>query len=145
MRDCARDVKLSSQLPDYARNDHGNLAEQTRPIGPDVAKRAGGAATPSRGASTAAAARVADAVTRADLAKSTGCTACHGVTQKVVGPAFREIGGRYAGDAGAAERLAHRVRQGSTGAWGPVPMPAQSQVSDADARTLVRWILDGAR
>jgi cytochrome c len=67
------------------------------------------------------------------------------MTQKIVGPAFRDIGSRYAGDATAAERLAQRVRKGSTGAWGPVPMPPQSQLSETDALALVRWILEGAR
>jgi cytochrome c len=144
MRNCVSEVRLSSQMPDHARNDHGDLAEQTRAIG-QGATRSAGAATATKLASAAGARKTADAGTRADLAKSTGCTACHGTTQKVVGPAFRDIGGRYSGDAGAAERLAQRVREGSAGAWGPVPMPPQTQLSEADARALVRWILDGAR
>jgi cytochrome c len=135
MRDCQREVRLSSQLPDYARGDHGNLAEQTRPIG-DRTKVA--TVAPKAG-------RTTEGPARAELAKSTGCTACHGVTQKLVGPPFRDIGGRYANDAGAADRLARHVRQGSSGVWGPVPMPPQSQLSEADARALVRWILEGSR
>jgi cytochrome c551/c552 len=141
MRDCQREVRLSSQLPEYALGDHGNLAEQTRAIGHVAGGRA-----PAKPASSPGAQAKADAPSgRADLAKATGCTACHGLTQKIVGPAFRDIGGRYAGDSAAADRLTQRVKQGSTGVWGPTPMPAQSQLSDADARALVRWILDGSR
>ena len=135
MRDCVREVRLSSQMPEHARNDHGNLAEQTRPIGPtNGTKRTVATAAPK--------APAADA--HGERAKTAGCMACHGVTQKVVGPAFREIGGRYAGDGGAVERLAARVRNGGAGAWGQVPMPPQP-LSDGEAKALVRWILDGAK
>jgi cytochrome c551/c552 len=143
MTNCVREVRLSSQMPEHARNDHGNLAEQTRPLGQGTKRNVAvaGAKVVVGGESK----KLADAGTRAELAKSTGCTACHGTTSKLVGPAFREIGGRYAGDSAAAERLAQRVRQGSTGAWGAIPMPPQTQLSEADARALVRWILEGAR
>jgi S-disulfanyl-L-cysteine oxidoreductase SoxD len=135
MRNCAGDVRLSSQMPDYARNDHGDLAEQTRPIGPtNGTKRTSAGAT-----------KTAAAESRGELAKTAGCTACHGMSQKLVGPAFREIGGRYAGDGSAAERLVTRVKLGSSGSWGTVAMPPQPQLSDAEAKALVRWILDGAR
>jgi cytochrome c len=143
MTNCVREVRLSSQMPEHARNDHGNLAEQTRPIGQGAKRNA--AAAGAKGGAGGESKNVGDGGTRAELAKSTGCTACHGTTSKLVGPAFRDIGGRYAGDSAAAERLARRVRQGSSGAWGPVPMPAQTQLSEADAVALVRWILDGAR
>lgn len=135
MRDCVRDVRLSSQMPEHARNDHGNLAEQTRPIGPtNGTKRTVATAAPKASAADA----------HGERAKTAGCMACHGVTQKVIGPAFREIGGRYAGDGGAVEHLAARVRNGGSGAWGAVPMPPQP-LSDGEAKALVRWILDGAK
>ncbi len=135
MRDCVREVRLSSQMPEHARDDHGNLAEQTRPIGPtNGTKRTSAATTKARAPEP-----------RGELAKTAGCTACHGMTQKIVGPAFREIGGRYAGDGSAADRLAVRVRQGSSGSWGAVAMPPQPQLSDAEAKALVRWILDGSK
>jgi len=145
MRDCVREVRLSSQMPDHARNDHGNLAEQTRAIGQGTKRNAAAPASTSVASAAVSPTTTADTGTRAALAKSSGCTACHGATQKVVGPAFRDIGGRYAGDPAAVELLAQRVRKGSAGAWGEVPMPPQSQVGDADARALVRWILEGAR
>jgi cytochrome c len=77
----------------------------------------------------------------ADLAKAKNCFACHTVDKKVVGPAYKDVAKKYAGDKGAAERLAKKVREGGVGVWGSVPMPANPQVSDADARTLVQWVL----
>lgn len=136
MRDCAREVRLSSELPEHAQGTHGNLAEQTRTIGPGNGKKppAGGIA-----------AKVAAADARSDLARASGCTACHGATQKIVGPAFREIAARYAKDAGAVDRLAERVRAGGSGVWGQVPMPPQPQLKDGEAKSLVQWILAGSR
>ncbi|MFM8386824.1 MAG: c-type cytochrome, partial [Planctomycetia bacterium] len=69
------------------------------------------------------------------------CLACHQVDRKVVGPAFRDIGRRYAGQSGAAEMLARKIRQGGAGAWGAVPMAANPHVSEADARRLAEWVL----
>jgi len=127
MTNCVAEVKLSSELPDYARDQHGNLAEQQRGVAATtVAKVA-----PTRGG--------------LELAKASGCTACHGVTGKVVGPGFREIATRYAGDKEAQTRLAAKVKAGGAGAWGSVPMPPQAQVADGDARALVDWILSGAK
>jgi cytochrome c len=77
----------------------------------------------------------------ADLAKAKNCFACHTVDKKIVGPAYKDVAKKYASDKGAAERLAKKVREGGVGVWGSVPMPANPQVSDADARTLVQWVL----
>ena len=77
----------------------------------------------------------------ADLAKAKNCMACHAVANKVVGPSFKDIAGKYAGQADAEDKLSQKVMKGGSGAWGPVPMPANPQVSDAEARTLVRWVL----
>ncbi len=71
--------------------------------------------------------------------------ACHGVSAKVIGPGFRDVAARYAGDTTAESRLVVKVKSGGTGAWGAVPTPAQPLLSDADARTLVQWILAGAK
>ncbi|MEO8753821.1 MAG: c-type cytochrome, partial [Casimicrobiaceae bacterium] len=131
MKDCVPVVHLSSEMPDYARDQHGNLAEQTRAIG----------------AASVAAAKSAPVAPRSglDLAKAASCTACHGLAEKIVGPGFREVATRYAGDPGAEARLVAKVKAGGTGAWGAIPMPAQPQVKEADARMLVQWILAGAR
>ena len=75
------------------------------------------------------------------LATSKNCMACHSVDKKLVGPSFKDIAAKYAGQAGAADKLASKVVKGGSGVWGPVPMPANAQVNDADAKKLVDWIL----
>jgi cytochrome c len=80
------------------------------------------------------------AMANADLAKSKNCMACHAVANKLVGPSFKDIGAKYAGQKDAEDKLTQRVLKGSSGVWGPVPMPANAQVSEAEARTLVKWI-----
>jgi len=92
-------------------------------------------------AATLAVAAVPPAQASADLAKAKACMACHTVASKLVGPAYKDVAARYAKDAGAEARLVQKIQKGSSGAWGPVPMPANPQVSDADARTLAKWIL----
>lgn len=76
-----------------------------------------------------------------DLAKKNGCLACHALDKKLVGPAWNEVGKKYAGDATAAEQLAVKVKKGTKGAWGPVPMPPNATVKDADVKTLVEFVL----
>lgn len=134
MINCARDARVSSQMPDYARDQHGNLAEQSRP--------AWGAAAVSAAAKPAAAVPLKGG---AELAEAAACMACHGIDQKIVGPGFREIAAKYRGVAGAESNLAEKIKKGSVGVWGPIPMPAQSQVELADTRTIVQWILAGAK
>ena len=75
------------------------------------------------------------------LATSKNCMACHSVDKKLVGPSFKDIAAKYAGQAGAADKLAGKIVKGGSGVWGPVPMPANAQVNDADAKKLVDWIL----
>ena len=79
------------------------------------------------------------------LAKSKNCMACHAVDKKLVGPAYQEVAKKYADQKEAAATLAASIRKGGAGKWGPVPMPAQAALSEADARTLAEWILAGAR
>lgn len=79
------------------------------------------------------------------LAKSKNCMACHAVDKKLVGPAYQEVAKKYADQKEAAATLAASIRKGGSGKWGPVPMPAQAALSEADARTLAEWILAGAR
>eukprot|EP00455_Lapot_gusevi_P017658 TRINITY_DN19503_c0_g1_i1.p4 TRINITY_DN19503_c0_g1~~TRINITY_DN19503_c0_g1_i1.p4 ORF type:complete len:103 (-),score=38.53 TRINITY_DN19503_c0_g1_i1:1-309(-) len=75
------------------------------------------------------------------LATDKNCLACHAVDKKVVGPAFQDIAAKYAGQKDAADKLAVKVQKGSSGAWGPIPMPANTQVNDAEAKKLVAWVL----
>lgn len=81
------------------------------------------------------------AMASADLAKAKNCMACHAMDNKVVGPGYKEVAAKYAGQKDAEDKLVQKVLKGGAGAWGPVPMPANPQVSDAEARTLVKWIL----
>ena len=76
-----------------------------------------------------------------DLVKKAGCTACHSNDKKIVGPAYNDVSAKYKGDAGAAAKLADKVKKGGTGAWGPVPMPPNPAVSDADLKTMITYIL----
>ena len=79
------------------------------------------------------------------LAEKHGCLGCHAVATKLVGPAYRDVAAKYAGDATANKALAQSIRNGGAGKWGEMPMPPQKQVSEADAKKLARWILDGAK
>jgi cytochrome c len=75
------------------------------------------------------------------LAKSKNCMACHALDKKVVGPAYKDVAKKYAGQKDAADKLAAKVIKGGSGVWGPVPMPANAQVNDAESKKLVAWIL----
>src|SRR5947207_1982588 len=76
-----------------------------------------------------------------DLLKKSGCTACHAIDKKVVGPAYQDVAAKYKGDATAAAKLQEKVKKGGSGVWGPVPMPPNAQVPDADIKTMVTYIL----
>ena len=75
------------------------------------------------------------------LMQKDGCGACHAVDKKIVGPAYQDVAAKYKGDAGALAKLSQKVKTGGAGVWGPVPMPPNPQVADADIKTLVSWIL----
>ena len=79
------------------------------------------------------------------LAEKYGCLGCHATATKLVGPAYQDIATKYAGDANVGAALARSIRNGGSGKWGEIPMPPQKQVSEADAKKLARWILDGAK
>lgn len=81
------------------------------------------------------------AMANADLAKAKNCMACHAVANKLVGPAFKDVAAKYAGQKDAEDKLSAKVQKGGSGAWGAVPMPANPQVSEAEAHTLVKWVL----
>ena len=76
-----------------------------------------------------------------DLLKKSGCTACHANDKKVVGPAYKEVAAKYKGDAGATAKLADKVKKGGSGVWGPVPMPPNPAIADADIKTMVAYVL----
>jgi cytochrome c len=149
MKDCAAEPKLASLLPDYARNAHGNLQEQNRPVGPqrgaDTTRPEGrGAALAQPVVAQAAppsgpAAGGGNKAALALLAKHS-CTACHGMDKKLVGPGFAEIAKKQSGK---IDYLLGKIREGGVGVWGPIPMPAQN-LPQADAKLLAEWISQGA-
>lgn len=142
MKDCGPEPRIASELPAYARNSHGNLADQHRPFGP---VRGADTTRPPGAARVAASPAPAPAPAAGlGLARAAGCLACHDVTAKRLGPSFRELAARYAKDPGAPERLATAIRSGSRGAWGAVPMPPQGKVASGEVQEIVKWVLEGA-
>lgn len=75
------------------------------------------------------------------LAQKNACMSCHGVDKKIVGPAFKDVAKKYAGDAKAEAELVAKVKNGSKGVWGQVPMPPNPQVKDEDAKKIIAWVL----
>ena len=76
-----------------------------------------------------------------ELLKKNACTACHANDKKLVGPAYKEVAAKYKGQKDAAAMLAAKVKKGGQGVWGPIPMPPNASVSDADIATMVKYIL----
>ncbi len=160
MKDCTPEPKVASFLPDYARNAHGNLAEQNRMVGPQhgadttkpepkgsgaaAAAATVAAAAPAKEQAKPAAARPAaggaDSKAILALLSKYSCTACHAMDKKVVGPSFADIAKKHAGK---ADYLAGKIKNGGSGVWGPIPMPAQS-LSEAEAKTIAVWLAAGA-
>ncbi len=150
MKDCAVEPKVASFLPDFARNQHGNLAEQNRGVGAqhgaDTSRPAAASLAEARLALAAPMVRApeAGAVTSATaLTRKYMCSACHDVENKIVGPAFRDIAKKYGKRSDAVAYLSIKIRSGGAGQWGATPMPAQS-ISEADALTIAQWIASGA-
>jgi S-disulfanyl-L-cysteine oxidoreductase SoxD len=141
MKNCAAEPKVTSFLPDFARNQHGNLADQQRLVGPQrgvrtaqseaaVSEPSADRSEPSSNASVLA------------MAQKHSCTACHGTEQKIVGPGFKEIAAKYAGQNDAEAYLRGKIMWGGQGIWGNIPMPAQS-LPPADAKALAQWLATG--
>ncbi len=173
MKDCETSASVVSSLPDFARNAHGNLAEQNRLVGPQRGTDTSGAASAPRMANTVAATATTTQVAPASplpavvttvpaaprqaVAKSTGdaagataltqkyaCVACHGMDKKILGPGFQEVAKKYAARADGAQYLATKIKAGGAGVWGAIPMPPQS-LSAAEANQIAQWLMDGAR
>ncbi|WP_084360889.1 c-type cytochrome [Hydrogenophaga palleronii] len=151
MKDCPVESTIRSSLPDFARDAHGNIQEQNRIIGPvrgaDTTKPAptapvGTGPRPTAVVVAAAAPAVNDPKA---LLAANSCTACHGVANKIVGPAFTEILAKHKGRADLEAYLSGKITGGSSGVYGAVPMPPQPQLSEADARAIAKWIADGPK
>jgi cytochrome c551/c552 len=106
---------------------------------PAPAAAAPPAAAPSPPAQTAQAAPAG--ASGEQLVQKSGCVACHAVDRKVVGPSYKEIAAKYAGDKDAADKLAKKVKAGGAGVWGQMPMPPHPQLSDADLQAMVKYVL----
>jgi len=85
----------------------------------------------------------APAFANKDLATKSGCLACHAVDKKLVGPSYQDVAKKY--KASDEATLVAKVKAGGKGNWGEIPMPAQANLKDEDAKTLVKWILAGAK
>ena len=155
MKGCANEVKIHSSLPDVSRNAHGNLQVQNRSFG---AVRGVDTMRPAQNQPLGDGRRSTTTLTvamtdtsessnndPAALAKKYACLSCHGVTAKIVGPAFTDVASRYKGKAAAEKQLIERVRQGGSGNWGNTPMPSQAGPSETELVAMVRWILLGAK
>ncbi len=153
MKNCATEAKVASFLPDFARNNNGNLAEQQRLVGPqrgaDTTKPP--AANPGAAAAAAAAAAVTPRATADNpaaaalaLAQKNSCMVCHSVETKIVGPAFRDIAAKHGARADAEAYLASKIKSGGQGIWGAIPMPAQT-LSDGEAKLIAQWLAAGAK
>ena len=89
----------------------------------------------------AAAALSGPALADQALATAKNCMACHAIDKKLVGPAYKDVAAKYAGQKDAVDKLAAKIMKGGSGVWGPVPMPANTQVNDAEAKKLAAWVL----
>ena len=150
MKNCEVDPTVHSSLPAFARDAHGNVAEQNRLIGP--VRGADTTVPPPQGKvgsipapkAVLVAAPAGENKVTAMLAAN-ACTACHGVKNKIVGPGFNEISAKYKGRADGEAYMAGKIKAGGSGVWGSTPMPAQPQLTDEDAKAIAKWIADGAQ
>ena len=138
MSNCEVPVDVSSKLPAHAADAWGNLRDQNRLVGPQR-----GEVTVKDGGKSAAAKPAADPQTVAAIAltQKNGCTACHGMSTKLVGPGFAESAKK---NAGKVDYLAGKIVSGGEGVWGNVPMPAQTLSAD-DAKAIATWLAAGAK
>lgn len=142
MQNCVEKVNLTSRLPAYAANSHGDLAAQQRLIGLRPLAAAGvESGTPAAGSDKAGKGDKADT---AALLQKHQCASCHTLEDELIGPPWRAVASNWKGKPDAAAQLQKKIRQGGSGNWGDVPMPPQSAPSDAELQQISRWILDGA-
>ena len=139
MSNCGPAPRLRSALPEHASNNHGNLAQQNRLVGAQRGIETDGGA--SKAVKPAVDKKSGSAAPTALLEKN-ACMACHGMAQKLVGPAFSEIASKHGGQ---LDYLENKIRVGGSGVWGSTPMPPQPNLSDADAKVIAQWLAAGAK
>ena len=164
MANCAVQTVVVSSLPDHARSAHGNLAEQSRSIGPSRGAETSGSPDlktaqndqkyPSNTAVTqsipaqAAPETIASTASGLSLASiqpvldKNACMACHGMSTRLVGPSFKDIAARYKTTDAAVGVLSGKIKNGGQGAWGAIPMPAQA-LSAAESTRIAQWLIGG--
>ena len=166
MANCGAAVTVVSSLPDHARNAHGNLADQSRAIGPSrgaetmasmvkvaqisqsgVLNTAVAQVNTTQVASenVASATALAPAITLGSIKSvldKNACLACHGMNNKLVGPSLKDIAARYKTTDGAVSLLSGKIKNGGQGAWGSIPMPAQA-LSVAESTQIAKWLMGG--
>jgi S-disulfanyl-L-cysteine oxidoreductase SoxD len=169
MKDCAPEPKVSSILPPFARNAHGNLAEQNRTFGaqrgadttrPEGTFSQGGqpqqqlakaetvkpqaakqeAVAPAEPKGANAPIAMVDSNAIAALMQKNNCTACHAAASKVLGPSWADVASRHQGK---TDYLAGKIKAGGSGVWGAIPMPPQT-LSEEEARRIAGWLASGA-
>jgi len=162
MVNCKTEVVIKSFLPDYARNAHGNLAEQSRLVGEsrgvDTTRPPSAAGVPSSSvamqvertpvaapvtAVVKTAASGASAASVMPLLQKNACVACHGMDTKLVGPSFKDIANKYKDRADVVNYLSGKIKSGGQGAWGSIPMPPQA-LSAAESAQISQWLAQGA-
>jgi cytochrome c551/c552 len=133
MSDCADTPVISSFIPDFAANAHGNLALQNREFGPFPGIHTAGEEAPADAAAV-------KPEPGESLVADRGCPACHRLDKKLVGPGFVEVAVKYQARADATTYIAGKIQQGGSGVWGGA-MPPQAQVSQSEAETIATWLL----
>lgn len=132
MKNCAKDVKVTAELPKgFVKNLYGDIRDNFR-----------GLASMNDAAPPTSELTAAAVVDGQELLANNGCTACHAVDHKVVGPAFRAVADKYRGNADAVKLLSAKVKNGGAGVWGTIPMPPHPDLSQADLEIMTHWILN---
>ena len=131
MSNCVSAVAVVSSIPDYARDAHGNIADQNRLLGP------------VRGQQTVKVGVVNKTATSSgeSLFNSHGCTACHALNERRLGPSVLAVAEKYKGKAGAKDHLVKKIIEGGSGVWGNVPMPPHPHMSTEDLNALADWVI----
>lgn len=153
MSNCAPEVVIRSFLPDYARNAHGKLTDQSRLVGatrgvdttrpaPEVFAQGAPVQAPATAVVVAGPSVGPSTTSVTPVLQKNACLACHGMDSKLVGPGFREIAARYKDRADAVNYLSGKIRAGGQGVWGAIPMPAQT-LSETDAAQVAQWLSQG--
>ena len=163
MTNCAAGAAVVSGLPDYARNAHGNLAEQSRMFGPsrgaettkndvktaqNTVNQASNTAVGQTERAWAAPEKIAENSPRVSMSSikavldKNACLACHGMATKLVGPSFKDIAARYKTTDNSVSLLSGKIKTGGQGVWGAIPMPAQA-LSTAESTLVAQWLMGG--